>query len=99
MTAQASDSDRRVLVRPAWLEATVSGVFTALGFDPADSTTIAAALVEADLRGVSSHGVMLVPTSAATNSPLAAPAIASPRRSSTCAVFRTRVCLAVPRRL
>ena len=61
MTAQASDADRRVLVRPAWLEATVSAVFTALGFDPADSTKIATALVEADLRGVSSHGIMLVP--------------------------------------
>ncbi|MEV5964371.1 Ldh family oxidoreductase [Kribbella sp. NPDC051952] len=61
MTAQASDADRRVLVRPAWLEATVSAVFTALGFDPADAAKIATALVEADLRGVSSHGVMLVP--------------------------------------
>ncbi len=61
MTAQASDADRRVLVRPAWLEATVSAVFTALGFDPSDSAKIAAALVEADLRGVSSHGIMLVP--------------------------------------
>ena len=65
MTTQApdaaSDADRRVLVRPAWLEATVSAVFTALGFEPADAGRIAAALVEADLRGVSSHGVMLVP--------------------------------------
>ncbi len=61
MTAQASDADRRVLVRPAWLEATVSAVFSAVGFDPSDSAKIAAALVEADLRGVSSHGVMLVP--------------------------------------
>ena len=61
MTAQASDADRRVLVRPAWLEATVSAVFSALGFDPSDSAKIATALVEADLRGVSSHGVMLVP--------------------------------------
>jgi LDH2 family malate/lactate/ureidoglycolate dehydrogenase len=50
-----------VLVRPAWLEATVSAVFSALGFDPSDSAKIATALVEADLRGVSSHGVMLVP--------------------------------------
>jgi LDH2 family malate/lactate/ureidoglycolate dehydrogenase len=61
VTAQASDADRRVLVRPAWLEATVSAVFSALGFDPDDSAKIATALVEADLRGVSSHGVMLVP--------------------------------------
>jgi len=61
MTTQASDADRRVLVRPAWLEATVSSVFAAVGFDPADASQIAAALVEADLRGVSSHGVMLVP--------------------------------------
>ncbi|WUJ69094.1 Ldh family oxidoreductase [Kribbella soli] len=61
MTAQASDADRRVLVRPDWLQATVSAVFTAVGFDPADAGKIATALVEADLRGVSSHGVMLVP--------------------------------------
>ncbi|GAB2640663.1 Ldh family oxidoreductase [Kribbella swartbergensis] len=61
MTAQASDADRRVLVRPAWLEATVSAVFSALGFDPSDAAKIATALVEADLRGVSSHGIMLVP--------------------------------------
>ncbi|GAA1159275.1 Ldh family oxidoreductase [Kribbella jejuensis] len=61
MTAQASDADRRVLVRPEWLEATVAAVFTAVGFDSADAAEIAAALVEADLRGVSSHGVMLVP--------------------------------------
>jgi LDH2 family malate/lactate/ureidoglycolate dehydrogenase len=61
MTAQASDADRRVLVRPEWLEATVAGVFTAVGFGSGDAAEIAAALVEADLRGVSSHGVMLVP--------------------------------------
>ncbi|MGC4942961.1 Ldh family oxidoreductase [Kribbella sp. DT2] len=61
MTTQASDADRRVLVRPAWLEATVSAVFTALGFEPADAAQIAHSLVEADLRGVSSHGIMLVP--------------------------------------
>ncbi|WP_350276793.1 Ldh family oxidoreductase [Kribbella sp. HUAS MG21] len=61
MTAQASDADRRVLVRPEWLEATVEAVFTAVGFEAEDAAEIAAALVEADLRGVSSHGVMLVP--------------------------------------
>ncbi|TWD83757.1 LDH2 family malate/lactate/ureidoglycolate dehydrogenase [Kribbella amoyensis] len=61
MTAQASDADRRVLVRPAWLEATVSAVFTSLGFDPADAAQIAHALVDAELRGVSSHGILLVP--------------------------------------
>lgn len=65
MTAQASDpasaADRRILVRPDWLEATVGSVFGALGFEPADAAQIASALVEADLRGVSSHGVMLVP--------------------------------------
>ncbi|MFF1816572.1 Ldh family oxidoreductase [Kribbella sp. NPDC058245] len=61
MTTQASDADRRVLVRPSWLEATVSAVFSAVGFEPDDAASIAVALVEADLRGVSSHGVMLVP--------------------------------------
>lgn len=61
MTTQASDADRRVLVQPAWLEATVSAVFTSAGFDPADATRIATALVDAELRGVNSHGVLLVP--------------------------------------
>jgi LDH2 family malate/lactate/ureidoglycolate dehydrogenase len=61
VTTQASDADRRVLVRPAWLEATVSAVFTALGFESDDAGRIATALVEAELRGVSSHGILLVP--------------------------------------
>jgi len=61
VTTQASDADRRVLVRPSWLEATVSAVFSAVGFEPGDAASIAVALVEADLRGVSSHGIMLVP--------------------------------------
>jgi LDH2 family malate/lactate/ureidoglycolate dehydrogenase len=61
MITQAWDADRRVLIRPAWLEATVAAIFTALDFRPADSALIASALIEADLRGVSSHGVMLVP--------------------------------------
>ncbi len=56
MTAQASGAasaaDRRVLVSPTWLEATVRSVFDALGFEAADASQIASALVEADLRGV-----------------------------------------------
>jgi LDH2 family malate/lactate/ureidoglycolate dehydrogenase len=61
VTAQAPDADHRVVVRPDWLEATVTAIFTALDFEPSDSALIASALVEADLRGISSHGVMLVP--------------------------------------
>src|ERR1700686_4732069 len=39
---------------------------------------------------------MLDPTWAATNSPQAAPAIASPMRSRICAAFLTRNCIVVP---
>ncbi|MFC0625260.1 Ldh family oxidoreductase [Kribbella deserti] len=50
-----------VRVRAEWLEQTVTAIFTALDFSPADARSIATALVDADLRGVRSHGVMLVP--------------------------------------
>lgn len=55
---QAED---QVLVPAEWLEETVGAIFAALDFWPADARLIASTLVEADLRGVGSHGVLLVP--------------------------------------
>ena len=43
------------------LESRTAAVFQALGFDAESALLIAAQLVEADLRGVHSHGVMLMP--------------------------------------
>ncbi|WP_328994714.1 Ldh family oxidoreductase [Kribbella sp. NBC_01245] len=62
MTAGVVDgAEHQVRVRAEWLEQTVTAIFAALDFVPADAHSIAAALVDADLRGVRSHGVMLVP--------------------------------------
>lgn len=44
-----------------WLLSAVSEVFAAAGLSAGDADTIAAGLVQADLRGIPSHGVMLVP--------------------------------------
>jgi LDH2 family malate/lactate/ureidoglycolate dehydrogenase len=48
-------------IRPAWLTDAMSGLFAAAGLSDAASRTVADALVAADLRGISSHGSMLVP--------------------------------------
>lgn len=50
-----------VLVPAEWLEQTTTDVFRAVGFKDQDAREIADALVDADLRGVRSHGVLLVP--------------------------------------
>lgn len=44
-----------------WLREAVGAVFQAVGFSETAARTVADSLVEADLRGVTSHGVMLVP--------------------------------------
>jgi LDH2 family malate/lactate/ureidoglycolate dehydrogenase len=44
-----------------WLRSAVARVFVAAGLSQADAGAIGGALVEADLRGIPSHGVMLVP--------------------------------------
>jgi LDH2 family malate/lactate/ureidoglycolate dehydrogenase len=49
------------LVPHVWLRAAVSRIFTALGIDAAGADAVADALVDADLRGIPSHGVLLVP--------------------------------------
>lgn len=48
------------LVRPERLQALVTDVFVGLGLSECDAATVAESLVEADLRGVRSHGVMRV---------------------------------------
>lgn len=49
------------LVSSTWLLDTVQAVFEAAGLDREAAGRVAASLVSADLRGVSSHGTMLVP--------------------------------------
>jgi LDH2 family malate/lactate/ureidoglycolate dehydrogenase len=44
-----------------WLLCAVAHVFVGAGLSQADADTVAIGLVEADLRGIPSHGVMLVP--------------------------------------
>ncbi|MEW2398255.1 Ldh family oxidoreductase [Streptomyces sp. NPDC046862] len=51
----------RIPVSPDWLSEAVGTVFTAAGLSPRAAATVAGSLVEADLRGTPSHGVMLVP--------------------------------------
>jgi LDH2 family malate/lactate/ureidoglycolate dehydrogenase len=52
--------DELVVVPAEWLEQTATEVFCAVGFTESDARLIADALVDADLRGVRSHGVVLV---------------------------------------
>jgi LDH2 family malate/lactate/ureidoglycolate dehydrogenase len=59
VTAEALED--LVVVPPEWLEQTTVDVFAAVGFAEDDARLIADALVDADLRGVRSHGVLLVP--------------------------------------
>jgi LDH2 family malate/lactate/ureidoglycolate dehydrogenase len=51
----------KVTVAAAEVEARAAAVFRGLGFAAGPADEIAAQLVEADLRGVHSHGVMLMP--------------------------------------
>ena len=44
-----------------WLTDTVEQIFAALGYSAAAARSVAESLVAADLRGVPSHGVLLVP--------------------------------------
>ena len=48
-------------LQASWLTDAVTRVFEALGFTPASAAAVADSLVEADLRGVHSHGLMLLP--------------------------------------
>jgi LDH2 family malate/lactate/ureidoglycolate dehydrogenase len=61
--AEGAEADRRgvVVVPHQWLDGVVRGIFRALGFSEDAARAIAEALVDADLRGISSHGTMLAP--------------------------------------
>lgn len=50
-----------VRVGARWLREATVAIFTAAGFEPPAAGEIADALIDADLRGTPSHGVMLVP--------------------------------------
>ena len=50
-----------VTVPAAWLTQAVASVFGALGFSTSAAGRVAESLVAADLRGIPSHGVLLVP--------------------------------------
>lgn len=56
--AQPTAADR---IDPAWLRSAVGAVFVAEGYSPNAAGIVAANLVDADLAGVPSHGVMLLP--------------------------------------
>jgi len=53
-------SDDR-LIPVAWLQECVQDIFETAGIDPAGARAVAESLVAADMRGVASHGTMLVP--------------------------------------
>jgi LDH2 family malate/lactate/ureidoglycolate dehydrogenase len=48
-------------VRPEWLVAAVGALFEGAGVSTRAARTVAGALVDSDMRGMPSHGVMLVP--------------------------------------
>ena len=60
MSADAAGSET-VAVDAQRLTSTVADIFTAVGIATADAQVVAADLVAADLEGIASHGVMLVP--------------------------------------
>ncbi|MBV8422225.1 MAG: Ldh family oxidoreductase, partial [Hyphomicrobiales bacterium] len=60
MSADAAGAET-VAVDAQRLTSTVADIFTAVGIAPADAQVVAADLVAADLEGIASHGVMLVP--------------------------------------
>ncbi len=49
------------LTSPSWLVERLAAVFAGAGLDSAAATTVAQALVDADMRGIPSHGTLLVP--------------------------------------
>jgi LDH2 family malate/lactate/ureidoglycolate dehydrogenase len=50
------------LISPERLKVVVTGIFAGVGLPEGDAAVVADSLVEADVRGVSSHGVVRVPT-------------------------------------
>ncbi|HEY1365269.1 MAG TPA: Ldh family oxidoreductase [Xanthobacteraceae bacterium] len=58
---ERAEAAGEVVVEAQRLIAATAAIFAALGIDPEDAHTAAADLVAADLEGIASHGVMLVP--------------------------------------
>lgn len=51
----------RVTVAPSWLRSAVTSIFTEAGLSTKAAGTVAGSLVAADMRGITSHGALLVP--------------------------------------
>ena len=62
-----SETERRI--EPAELRTIVTRIFRACGMDDADSDLLARALVNADQRGIHSHGVLRVAATTWQSSP------------------------------
>jgi LDH2 family malate/lactate/ureidoglycolate dehydrogenase len=52
---------QRLTVPAGWLTESIASVFRAVGFSGPAARTVGEALVEADMRGIPSHGTLLVP--------------------------------------
>ena len=59
--SSASSAPDNIAIDAGSLSTAVARIWAALGLDVADAQTVAADLVAADLEGIPSHGVMLVP--------------------------------------
>ena len=59
--AEYPGSEQEQRFMPAWLTARVARIFAACGMSGDDSRLLAAALVDADQRGIHSHGTLRVP--------------------------------------
>lgn len=58
---QPSAMQPPALIEPTWLAARTAALFAACGLPQDAAETVAAALVDADLRGIPSHGTLLAP--------------------------------------
>jgi LDH2 family malate/lactate/ureidoglycolate dehydrogenase len=61
MQRAAASEPEAIAIDAGLLTAAVAGIFVAVGVAADDAKTVAADLVAADLEGIGSHGVMLVP--------------------------------------
>src|SRR5262245_55926236 len=59
--AEYPDSENEQRVEPEVLRRAVAAIFAACGMSEADATLLARALVNADQRGIHSHGTLRVP--------------------------------------
>lgn len=61
MSTKTTSENERKTVPVAWLTEALTGIFTAVGLSTGAASTVAESLVDADRRGIPSHGSMLVP--------------------------------------